>query len=193
LKKYVVQINNQIQIKSLKLQIKLDRNRRAHRSAALFACSLCSGTRSGGQRLSGSGVRPRRACRVRQRQPSQQAAAGQRSGLALAWRPGAGVAAWAVAQSRLAPSGLGAGPPVEDSRGCPEGQKTCAASAALALASPRLDALGAAAAERWTRVATSEAAGLRLKTCSSRYWAATGAAAQAAPVVNPPMCFLVVH
>jgi hypothetical protein len=73
---------------------------------------------------------------------------------------------------------------VEDSRGrvaprrgCPEGQKTCAASAALALASPRLDALGAAAAGRWTSVATSEAAGLRLKTCSSRYWAATGAAA----------------
>jgi hypothetical protein len=88
----------------------------------------------------------------------QQRPASQRSGLALV--------AWAVARSRLA-----AWAPVEDSRGAAaEGQKTCAVapgrwwcgavaradahrvacgvwpSAALALASPRLEALGAAAA-----------------------------------------------
>jgi hypothetical protein len=92
----------------------------------------------------------------------QQRASGQadngRSGLAQwRWRGGLG---WAVARCRgrawrLAAGGVGAGPPVEDSRGrvaprrgCPEGQKTCAASAALALASSHLDALGAAAAGR---------------------------------------------
>jgi hypothetical protein len=31
------------------------------------------------------------------------------------------------------------------------------------------------------------ALGWRLKSWASRYWAATGAAAQAAPVVNPPL------
>jgi hypothetical protein len=35
------------------------------------------------------------------------------------------------------------------------------------------------------------ALGWRLKSWASRYWAATGAAAQAAPVVNPPLTMMI--
>jgi hypothetical protein len=100
------------------------------------------------------------------------------------------LAAWAPVEDAPGTGGLGgAGVRRPASR-----QLRCGSVAQrLSGSGVRLDVLGvgAAAAGHWTRVApypvaTSEV-GLRLNTCSSRYWAATGTAAQAAPVVNPPL------